>query len=517
MESKLAKLKIEVQELSEKQEASVTTAQLNGQLENVINRLAQAEAQVQRNSEREQRNSERMSLPASKMSSNSAIPQFGAHDDKWWWDVDVDLALGGCTQSSTAPLDSSTERQFSAVCAALASTRADNADIQLERAQKALLELQVEVYPVQSPEELTNIPSEDQQAMQDRFDALHYAFYKHTCRFPRNVPGDAALAHHIETASVDISASLSGAYCSNPKETRVYNFGPGLARETYNTFLKDADSVVEFGSGDGRYSISWLARSEVSRATGRKGPIVIPFEGAVGVEQLTSGLVHHADLTIPHMISPSMPLFDWVVSFEVAEHVPRQFEKILVENFVRHARKGVVISWSTSSSHWHVNARENNYVKGLFKKYGFSPLDQDISKIRSDTSLQQACTQTGECSPKKLHWLRGTALAFKRDVPLTLPDDVERKNTQWLNALGKNDLSGEKMEYICTAKWDGKQNFVEYLKNQPWARGNLKWPCNFVLNPKGQTSVVETLRVAKWEGLAMKLDTQGSNMYNISN
>lgn len=223
---------------------------------------------------------------------------------KNWLDIGVDLSLGGCNGVSDW------NQRVTDLCMALSSTRADNADIQLNIAHKLILDLQAEIYPAGTAHAAASptIPSEDEQAHQAKFGALHYAFYKLTCLFPRDVPGEKALAHHVETDSVDISASLSGAYCSNPDETRVYNFGPGLAGTVYDLFLKDADSVVEFGAGDGRYSISWLARSEVARASGGKGPIVWPVEGAVGVEVLTKGLVHHADLTIPHLLSPSIPL-----------------------------------------------------------------------------------------------------------------------------------------------------------------------------------------------------------------
>ncbi|KAI8794059.1 hypothetical protein BgiBS90_004435, partial [Biomphalaria glabrata] len=43
---------------------------------------------------------------------------------------------------------------------------------------------------------------------------------------------------------------------------------------------------------------------------------------------------------------PRLPVFDWIVSIEVAEHISAKFEEIYLDNLVRHAREGIILSWA---------------------------------------------------------------------------------------------------------------------------------------------------------------------------
>jgi len=76
-----------------------------------------------------------------------------------------------------------------------------------------------------------------------------------------------------------------------------------------------------------------------------------------------------ADLTKPL----DFDLFDWVLSLEVGEHIPEAYESVFLDNVVRHARHGVVMSWSlpTEAGRGHVNCRPNEYVIEQMKNRGF--------------------------------------------------------------------------------------------------------------------------------------------------
>jgi hypothetical protein len=50
------------------------------------------------------------------------------------------------------------------------------------------------------------------------------------------------------------------------------------------------------------------------------------YDGAGNVEEYTDGFVSWLDLTIPL----SLPRADWVVSFDVGEHVPAPFEATVI-------------------------------------------------------------------------------------------------------------------------------------------------------------------------------------------
>ncbi|XP_069194699.1 uncharacterized protein [Procambarus clarkii] len=57
--------------------------------------------------------------------------------------------------------------------------------------------------------------------------------------------------------------------------------------------------------------------------------------------------------------------FDWVMSLEVGEHIPESGEKNFLDNLVKHACVGVVVSWAVpgQEGHSHVNCRSNDYVR----------------------------------------------------------------------------------------------------------------------------------------------------------
>jgi len=60
-------------------------------------------------------------------------------------------------------------------------------------------------------------------------------------------------------------------------------------------------------------------------------------------EKTSEGRVSYLDLTLPQY---GLPLYDWVISLEVAEHIPAESEAVFLDNIVRHAREGVVLSWA---------------------------------------------------------------------------------------------------------------------------------------------------------------------------
>jgi len=47
----------------------------------------------------------------------------------------------------------------------------------------------------------------------------------------------------------------------------------------------------------------------------------------------------------------------WILSLEVAEHIPAQFESIYIDNLVKHAKEDIILSWAKlgQSGHSHVN------------------------------------------------------------------------------------------------------------------------------------------------------------------
>mmetsp|Transcript_5644 Transcript_5644/g.14953 ORF Transcript_5644/g.14953 Transcript_5644/m.14953 type:complete len:257 (+) Transcript_5644:179-949(+) len=123
-------------------------------------------------------------------------------------------------------------------------------------------------------------------------------------------------------------------------------------------------TITELGSGVGRYK-------RAVDATGLAGEYVA-YDGLTNVAELTRGQVSFADLTVNN---PQLRRSDFALSLEVAEHIPKPFEAILMRNIDRSNTMGIVISWSnmgsSQSNHGHVNPKRKSQVRQLFAPWGY--------------------------------------------------------------------------------------------------------------------------------------------------
>ncbi|CAE7258339.1 unnamed protein product [Symbiodinium pilosum] len=110
-------------------------------------------------------------------------------------------------------------------------------------------------------------------------------------------------------------------------------------------------------------------------------------------DELSSGLCTLGDITAPleHQ-EPS----DWILSLEVAEHVPAIFEGAFLENVNRHALQGVVMSWAarTQLDRGHVNMRDPDEVQTIFARLGFGYDEAASSMLRASAART---TSFGAC------------------------------------------------------------------------------------------------------------------------
>nr|XP_045598256.1 uncharacterized protein LOC123758114 isoform X2 [Procambarus clarkii] len=146
-------------------------------------------------------------------------------------------------------------------------------------------------------------------------------------------------------------------------------------------------TVADLGAGLGHYGRCFLRRSEgilnhpnkveieninkdytnLMKHAGLSGtPQVINswngWDGAANIDEFTNGRIASADLSSPATLGGP---FDWVMSLEVGEHIPESGEKNFLDNLVKHACVGVVLSWAVpgQGGHSHVNCRSNDYVR----------------------------------------------------------------------------------------------------------------------------------------------------------
>ena len=61
--------------------------------------------------------------------------------------------------------------------------------------------------------------------------------------------------------------------------------------------------------------------------------------------------------------------YDWVISLEVGEHIPKEYENIFIENLHKNNIRGIVLSWAIKGQggDGHVNEQDNYYIKNIFQ------------------------------------------------------------------------------------------------------------------------------------------------------
>jgi cyclopropane fatty-acyl-phospholipid synthase-like methyltransferase len=118
-------------------------------------------------------------------------------------------------------------------------------------------------------------------------------------------------------------------------------------------------TVLDVGCGDGSYVK--LLYDHGIEASG--------YDGNPNTPTLSDGICGIMDFSEPRNLGK----FDMVICLEVGEHVPEEYEEILLDNIANHAEKAVVLSWAIpdQGGFGHVNCRDNKYIISKMKKRGF--------------------------------------------------------------------------------------------------------------------------------------------------
>ena len=110
------------------------------------------------------------------------------------------------------------------------------------------------------------------------------------------------------------------------------------------------------------------------------------YDGAPFTQESTSGVVRYIDLTLPQYW---LPRYDWVLCLEVIEHIPKSHESVALDNIVRPASEGIVLSWAKhlQPGYGHINPRESDYVNATMTQRGLSVDEQATIKLRRAAKL----------------------------------------------------------------------------------------------------------------------------------
>jgi microcompartment protein CcmK/EutM len=183
----------------------------------------------------------------------------------------------------------------------------------------------------------------------------------------------------ILTEHVSFDEGFGNALVEYWGNTTVYDIGAGVGQ--FKVFSKG--SSVRTWAFDGGNNI---AKFEGIHAPLRKDPnYIVPK-------------VCWIDASVPLTMAPK----EWVMSIEVGEHIAKAREHIFLDNLVRLATRGVVLTWAIKGQggHQHINEQNNEYIIHEMTKRG----------MRYDRCQSMLFRKSVTWWP----WLRNTIMVFHK-------------------------------------------------------------------------------------------------------
>tara|TARA_R110000772_G_scaffold62580_2_gene140620 strand:+ start:916 stop:1509 length:594 start_codon:yes stop_codon:yes gene_type:complete len=187
--------------------------------------------------------------------------------------------------------------------------------------------------------------------------------------------------------------SSTGIWSGDQTSEDIYghNEDPGLMNAIVKIIKqKKCSSIYDFGCGMGGYT-------KFFKKSGLK---VEGFDGNPDTEKMTAGLGKCLDLSKPFNLGQK---FDYVMSLEVGEHIPKQYESQFIENIHNHNSKGVILSWAILNPFQkgigHVNNQDNDYIVKLFTDRGYK------HDLESQSYLRENCSKA---------WFPASLMTFER-------------------------------------------------------------------------------------------------------
>ena len=151
---------------------------------------------------------------------------------------------------------------------------------------------------------------------------------------------------------------------------------------------ENVTSLVDLGCGDGKYVENFK----------KNGINACGYDGNPDTPEYTNNRCGVLDLSQPYKFEQP---FDWVMSLEVGEHLPPQFEDIFIENLHNNNKNGIILSWAVEGQggHGHFNERNNDYVKAKFAKLGY------VNDVEAENKMRAVAS---------VGWFRNTVMVFRK-------------------------------------------------------------------------------------------------------
>ena len=171
---------------------------------------------------------------------------------------------------------------------------------------------------------------------------------------------------------------------------REHAFDQPLCDQLKQFFTNEhIDIVVDLGCGLGNYTEQLNTETMVCDG----------YDGNPNTVILTNQKCKVLDLSKKHTFEKK---YDWVLSLEVGEHLPKQYEDTFINNICDNCIYGMVISWAMKGQggKGHFNEQDNEYVVDEIDSRGFKHDVKSSNVLRDKSSLW---------------WFKNTLMVFRKE------------------------------------------------------------------------------------------------------
>lgn len=146
----------------------------------------------------------------------------------------------------------------------------------------------------------------------------------------------------------------------------------------------NVNTVFDFGCGLGTYSKHLINAGFDCDAS----------DGSPNVKEQSDGIAYQLDLSKPFKKEKR----DAVLCLEVGEHIPVQYEQIVLDNITKHGNI-IILSWAIEGQpgDGHINCRNNDYIIQQVEKRGFKYNEDESIKLREKSTIS---------------WFKNTVMVF---------------------------------------------------------------------------------------------------------
>lgn len=155
-------------------------------------------------------------------------------------------------------------------------------------------------------------------------------------------------------------------------------------------FLKEnnINAILDLGCGTGEYCKYFINNNIHCDA----------FDGNPNTPEISNGIGKILDLSVNIDLNQK---YDCVLSLEVGEHIPQEYENTFINNVCKHSKKWIILSWAIvgQPGTGHVNCQDNEYIISRIEEYDFE------YEVNISNYLRQNSTAP---------WFKNTIMVFKK-------------------------------------------------------------------------------------------------------